>query len=392
MTPTDEDREFVERSLADLEREHAAGDLSDDDFARLSKRYERRRAVLDGEVPAKLRPRMRPGRRAAWAVGVLAVGIGAGVFVARSAGQRLPGDTLSKSEASGTRQLLAEARNALGADRKAAAAAYDKVLAVEPDNTEARTYRAWIERLDTKAAVDAGALSADAAKPKFVDIVDRLEATAKLDATFADPRCFQTVIAFRDLAEAEVARRLYMLCVGTNPSQQALSLVSQVGEDIDIALTKVADPVVSKLAKARIARAENAPTALKLYDEVIAIDAKNVEARTWQAWITAKAAIELNTRDKLAEADLVRTLESVESRLTAVRADAPTAGDPACVDTILRTYRGDATGSASALTVCRANVADPELRDVANNIVAAQAGLASEPATDASSTTATKAP
>ena len=43
-----ERREFLERSLADLDEEHDAGDLSDDDHARLRAEYEERLAVLDG--------------------------------------------------------------------------------------------------------------------------------------------------------------------------------------------------------------------------------------------------------------------------------------------------------------------------------------------------------
>jgi tetratricopeptide (TPR) repeat protein len=385
-----EDRAFIERSLADLEREHAAGDLSDDDLARLSRRYRRRLDVLDGVSEPVARKHVRPGRRLAWAAGVLAVAVGAGLFVARSAGQRLPGDTLSKGEASGTTQILAQARAALGADRQAAATSYDKVLAIEPDNTEARTYRAWIERLDTKAQVDAGTLTADAARPTYVTIAERLDAAAKLDPTYADPRCFQTVITFRDLAKAEEARKLYEQCVGTNPSQQALGLVSKVGEDIDIALAALPDPVVSKLAKARIARNGTPVTALALYEEVIAADPKNVEARTWKDWITAQSAIQVFTRGKLAEEVLVKTLDSVQSRLAVVRTDAPAAGDPACVDAILRVYRGDTVGANAPLAICRASVADPSLRTAANDIVAAAA--ADDAGADASTTTATKAP
>jgi tetratricopeptide (TPR) repeat protein len=383
---TDQDRSFVERSIADLEREHAAGDLSDDDLVRLKRRYERRLAVLDGRAaPIPARPRMPLGRRLAWAGGVLALAVGAGVFVAKSAGRRLPGDTTSKGEANGTRQLLAEARSALGADRNAAAVSFDKVLAIEPDNVEARTYRAWIERLDLKAQVDAGTVTADTARPQYAAVADKLAAAAALDLTAADPRCFETVIRFRDLALALDARKTYELCVSANPSQQAQQLVSQVGEDINIALTKLDDPVVSKLAKARIARDSNTKTAVELYNDVIAIDPKNVEARTWQAWITAKAAIQLSVRGKLTEELLAKTLETVETRIAAVRADTPTAGDPACVDTVLRTYRGDSAGAALALAVCRASVADPSLRDDANSTVAAQAGIVA----DGASTTTT---
>jgi hypothetical protein len=118
---------------------------------------------------------------------------------------------------------------------------------------------------------------------------------------------------------------------------------------------------------------------------VIAIDPKNVEARAWQAWITAKAAIQLSVRGKLSDELLAKTLETVEARIAAVRADAPAAGDPACIDTVLRTYRGDTTGATEALAVCRTSVADPGLRDDTNATVAAQAGIATEGASTTTS-------
>ena len=70
-----ERREFLERSLVDLDEEHDAGDLSDDDHARLRAEYEERLAILDGaRRPPRRRvrrpPSGRPGsgspRGAAW--------------------------------------------------------------------------------------------------------------------------------------------------------------------------------------------------------------------------------------------------------------------------------------------------------------------------------------
>ena len=64
-----ERREFLERSLADLDDEHDAGDLSDEDHARLRAEYEERLAILDGRrrPPAgDRRPRPSWHRWATW--------------------------------------------------------------------------------------------------------------------------------------------------------------------------------------------------------------------------------------------------------------------------------------------------------------------------------------
>jgi cytochrome c-type biogenesis protein CcmH/NrfG len=85
--------EFLRRSLADLEREHDAGDLADDDYIALKADYERRL----GESPA--RPSGTPRRPlptiAISSVFLVAVAIAAGFLVARSAGRRETGQTLS---------------------------------------------------------------------------------------------------------------------------------------------------------------------------------------------------------------------------------------------------------------------------------------------------------
>jgi len=85
------DRAFVERSLADLEREHAAGDLADDDYRQLRADYERR---LRGDA-APARPPARPGFVVAGVAFVVVVAVAAGVLVARSAGRREDGGSIT---------------------------------------------------------------------------------------------------------------------------------------------------------------------------------------------------------------------------------------------------------------------------------------------------------
>lgn len=91
MTAARPDREFLERSIEDLDRELAAGDLAPEDHRRLRERYERR---LRGEAPPP-RPRARPGLVAASVAFVVVVAVAAGVLLARSAGRREPGQTFT---------------------------------------------------------------------------------------------------------------------------------------------------------------------------------------------------------------------------------------------------------------------------------------------------------
>ena len=145
--PTD-NREFLLRSLEDLEREHAAGDLSDEDYRTLADDYTARAAAaLRAELPSPPTPARRSrGRGAAVLLGVLAVAAIAGVLVAQSSGRRAPG----AGATGGTRQSITEKLNEaqrLFADRdgEGAIEAFDEVLEDEPTNAEALTYKGWAQ-------------------------------------------------------------------------------------------------------------------------------------------------------------------------------------------------------------------------------------------------------
>lgn len=94
-------REFFLRSLADLEREHDAGDLADDDYTTLRDDYTARAAeilraidehrIVDDESPTI----RRPLRLLAIVAVVVLAGVGAGWFVARSSGTRQAGQTIT---------------------------------------------------------------------------------------------------------------------------------------------------------------------------------------------------------------------------------------------------------------------------------------------------------
>jgi hypothetical protein len=112
----------------------------------------------------------------------LGVAVALGVFVAQSAGQRLPGQTLTGgAPADDVAVKLAEARQALGVDSAAAIAAYQAVLEIEPRNAEALTYTAWL-------VVQNGSQSGDQGQVR--DGLELLRTAVEVDDTYADPHCF----------------------------------------------------------------------------------------------------------------------------------------------------------------------------------------------------------
>jgi tetratricopeptide (TPR) repeat protein len=365
------DRAFVQRSLDDLESERAVGDLADPDYEALKAKYDSRLRVLDGEVAGGLAalPKRRPASlgRTVIRVGVIAaLAVAAGVVVARSAGQRLPSDTVTGGNTRDANQLLVEARSALGTNRPAALLRFQQILEVQPDNAEARTYAAWIRRLDTKAAVDGGTLTPEAAKPVFVSADADFDRAASNQPGYADPRCFQAVMRFRDLSDPIKAHDAYAACLASNPNQLVAGLVSKLGPELETALAASEDPVISGLAKARIARdAKAIKDAIVLFDQVVALDPANAEARTWSVWLLANAVVTAQGAKQISDELAKSRLEKAETAIDAVVRDAPAYGDAACTKAVLALNRDDRAAATAALAVCRTGPASPEIRDTA---------------------------
>jgi tetratricopeptide (TPR) repeat protein len=145
LADLEEQRTFLVRSLDDLERELAAGDIDALDASTLRDDYTHRlaevqRAIETGRVAiAEQAPPGRLGRRLVGAVLVVALAGGSGLFVANVAGSRKPGDAITgnitKRNFDG---LLTQAAQAAQDGRFADALEnYDTVLDQDPTNVEA---------------------------------------------------------------------------------------------------------------------------------------------------------------------------------------------------------------------------------------------------------------
>jgi tetratricopeptide (TPR) repeat protein len=148
LAALEDQRDFLLRSLEDLEREHDAGDVDDHDYASLKDDYTARAArtiraieAHRARTAAVRAPRSLP-RTLATIAGVVAFAVLAGVLVARFSGRREAGDALTGDIRESTRTQLDNAGLALQQERyDDAIAIYDEVLADQPDNVEAMAYK-----------------------------------------------------------------------------------------------------------------------------------------------------------------------------------------------------------------------------------------------------------
>lgn len=233
LAELEEERRFLLRSITDLDREHRYGDVDDHDYQTLRDGYTARaatvlRAIEAGQEQA-LQPRpRRPKVIAAWIVGTLAVASLAGWLVARSSGQRLPGQAISGGlPGDEVAQKLTEARQFLGVDAQQAIVRYQQVLEIDPDNSEAMTYTGWLIAQSGSSAASAGA--------------EILRDAIKLDPTYADPHCFLAITSaqFLQPPDIETARREAQACLDNNPPSQMVGMIRAFADQLDASTTSV---------------------------------------------------------------------------------------------------------------------------------------------------------
>lgn len=222
-----EERDFLLRSLDDLEGEHAAGELEDDDYRALEEDYTARAAAvlrrlqqLDAPVnpeqdaaattedpsprpPARTKSR-KGWRLAAGAAATIALAAGSGYLVTQSSGERRPDQGVSGGPDSTPRSLLQTAIDLDNAGRLVEAAKqYDAVLAEEPENVIALTRRGWVVGRTGRQAKDPELLQAG---------LGYLERATTLDPSFGDAHAFKGLVlgALRRPAEAGCEFRLWL--------------------------------------------------------------------------------------------------------------------------------------------------------------------------------------
>lgn len=247
LAALEEERDFLLRSIEDLEREHDAGDVDDADYAELTDDYtaraarvlralDDRRALADSAVP-----RRSWVATAAWLAVVAVLAVGVGWFVFRDAGARAPGQGLSGDARQDSANLVLQAQGLTGQARAAledgdtdrslqlytdALAAYTDALDLAPANVDALTSRGWLYHnlaLGVGEGAEADELDGYARE-------DLAEAVA-IDPSYGPARVFRAVLA-RDDGDAAAAREeLAAADPDTIPSYMT-TLVDQLRADV----------------------------------------------------------------------------------------------------------------------------------------------------------------
>jgi tetratricopeptide (TPR) repeat protein len=272
----EQEREFLLRSITDLDDELSAGDISVDDHASLKDGYTARAAqvlrALDASrsgaaasaapraTPAPAAPRATParrssprpaaprprsvsrssatrrtgGRRGVKVVAVGVVAVMAGLLVASFAGQRSPGQTITGTIPTlgpSVGAQLNEAQADLTAGKYLEAVKlFDAVIRQDPKNAEALAYRGWLLRLTGVAAKDAS-------------LVDRglasVRAAEAADVNYPDAHFFAGEILLRDKNDPAGAVTEFRAFLGHNPPS---AMVPQVQGELDAAVAQSGTP------------------------------------------------------------------------------------------------------------------------------------------------------
>lgn len=160
-------------------------------------------------------------RPVVWGGAVAACAVAAGLLVAGSAGDRLPGDPAAGSiTPTGPSGDLARARALVGEGKAAEAIKlYDEVIAEDPQNAEALAYRGWLVRLTGRQVGDAALID------KGLAFVERAVAA---DPRYPDARFFKGMILFEDKDDPAAAIPEFRAFLGSNPPAEMVPLVEDV--------------------------------------------------------------------------------------------------------------------------------------------------------------------
>lgn len=231
-----DEQQFLLKSLRDLDREREAGDIDEADYLALRDGYIARTAAITRELAGENVHEETSGRR--WprrilvALSVVALGIGAGVLVARQSGQRLPGQSSSGGIEQSTATLLASARQLNFSNPQKAIELYTQVLRLEPDNPEALTYRSWILALTARNST--GSVKQLALTTAVTDLL-RAQRT---DPEYPDSHCFLGIVYFRFLNNPSLSKPQIDVCKSLNPPAAVTSFVNAISSEVDAAVAR----------------------------------------------------------------------------------------------------------------------------------------------------------
>jgi tetratricopeptide (TPR) repeat protein len=232
LAALEEQRDFLLRSLDDLEREHAAGDVDEDDYVALRDDYTARAARVIRTIEAHTVRVRAKGAKAEWwrrpavIAGVVAFAVLAGVLVQQSAGRREAGDTMTGDVSETNQGRLDEAFVLASQGRyDEAIDLQDEVLDDDPYNVEAMAYKGWFN-----------VLSGDVGRG-----MDSLTQAVEIDPDYPDTHAFLAILLERAGRPDYALRELDRLAE-LDPPPEMTALTSQLRARLESSTTTTTPP------------------------------------------------------------------------------------------------------------------------------------------------------
>ncbi len=237
LAAVEEERAFVVRSLDDLDRERAAGDLDPADHASLRDDYQRRLDLLDRSIAegraafADARVSWSWTRRLVVTGLVVATAAGAGLGVAQASGTRQAGQEVTGDVRQTSAGKLSEAAQLADEGRYSEALeVYDEIIDADPDNAAALADRGLLMvTLAEGAGVGDGTTLAETGRAS-------LERALELDPGNARYLFYRGLVR-RLGGDLDGARAAYLEALAQDPSPDLRSQIESYLEALDTTTT-----------------------------------------------------------------------------------------------------------------------------------------------------------
>jgi hypothetical protein len=224
-----------EASLEDAQREHAAGELSDADFASIT---HRENAALDhartsleelatplvgtASITSSSNDAVRTRKRSRLVVAIVCFALVAAVLVWTNLGLRQAGQSasggLNLSHTQQVQQLSREGEADLASgDAVAALSAYQQILAIEPTNVAALTEAGWLDFTAGSARHNSTVVSRG---------VSDLREAVTLAPTSPAPRLYYAIVADATPGNTGLATKEFMAFRSLHPSKAQLAIAA----------------------------------------------------------------------------------------------------------------------------------------------------------------------
>ena len=292
---SENEKDFLLKSLDDLDSELAKGDLTEKDYAQLSRNYKRRLIKLTKQETRSIKESKLQNVKKTWftVTFLVVLALISGIAIANSSGERTGSETITGSIRKSTVTKLQEAQQLLSDSDKwdEAISLYDEVLQDQPSNAEALTYRAWLRY---RTGEDSDPQIRDwrevrILNPEFADAIVFLTIALSDESRFSE-----ALIELQELQELEITSQLRSVLdsqglIGKVYAESKYDLLQNFEQPLLNELemnTRIALEAANYLLQSD--KAQRSVSALKLFRAILEDDPTNPEALSRQALLLAQ--------------------------------------------------------------------------------------------------------